>query len=521
MKPGRFSEEHWVELNDGALLATEVFFPEVLPQTVIFTRTPYDKSQLRAVAQGWTREGFVFVAQDVRGRYRSTGEWIPYRNELQDGSAAVDWIVRQPWSDGRVIASGASYGSFTAWGSAKHPSVCGVISEVPAGGHRRAHLDDSGILRLAEFVQWTLRHGWGRESCDPAELPGRDVLAEMLLTLPIHSVFRGIPPGLRGWGFEQFLDDLGLDEAISQCTVPTLHIGGWYDLFLGETLRQWSLAGSSAGALPEKRLVIGPWGHALSSPDTSEAGGRDHGPASQLALGPLQLAWAHSILDPAGPSTALSRGERVFMMAKNTWLEAWPEPESRELDLILDVDQMLRGRASGGSGISQCTYDLANPRPSLVWQSDRGSLRTRTDALYFRTETVEHGFAITGAPRMTLRIPENDSGGDWICHLNQILPDGKALRLCSGAGVVEPGVSQLTLELNETAIWCVAGSCLELELATGDFPFLARNLPGRDRYHDVAVESVTCQGLLTGAGGSILHLPISGASIPESEGAFL
>ncbi|MGC3005468.1 CocE/NonD family hydrolase, partial [Streptomyces sp. G35A] len=82
-------------------LATDVHLPDGRgPFPAVLIRTPYDRLRHRAELRGWARRGFAAVAQDVRGRHGSPGEWHPYGNETADGAAAVRWIRRQPFGDG-------------------------------------------------------------------------------------------------------------------------------------------------------------------------------------------------------------------------------------------------------------------------------------------------------------------------------------------------------------------------------------------------------------------------------------
>ncbi|PJT50083.1 peptidase S15, partial [Streptomyces albidoflavus] len=124
---------------DGTTLATDLHLPATPgPHPAVLIRTPYDRRAHRAELRGWAERGFAAVAQDVRGRHGSAGEWHPYRDhEAEDGVATLDWIRAQPWSDGRVVAAGASYAAYCALAAALCPGARGpdaVIAAVPALG---------------------------------------------------------------------------------------------------------------------------------------------------------------------------------------------------------------------------------------------------------------------------------------------------------------------------------------------------------------------------------------------------
>ncbi|WP_228453060.1 CocE/NonD family hydrolase, partial [Streptomyces alkaliterrae] len=86
---------HRVPAPDGALLATDVQLPAGPgPFTTVLIRTPYGRTGHRAELAGWARHGFAAVAQDVRGRHDSDGDWRPYTTEDRDGTATARWIRR-------------------------------------------------------------------------------------------------------------------------------------------------------------------------------------------------------------------------------------------------------------------------------------------------------------------------------------------------------------------------------------------------------------------------------------------
>ena len=111
-----------IPMRDGVLLATDVYRPAVDGATVtdplplVLTRTPYgkDRESTVATAEHLTRHGYVAVIQDMRGRYASQGEFSKYSVlEPADGYDTVEWLAKQPYSDGRVGMWGTSYGAHT------------------------------------------------------------------------------------------------------------------------------------------------------------------------------------------------------------------------------------------------------------------------------------------------------------------------------------------------------------------------------------------------------------------------
>src|SRR5262249_58648440 len=100
-----------IKMRDGVELVADLIRPAGDGQyPAILERTPYGREILSQVeGEWWARRGYVHIVQDVRGRNQSDGEWNPFVHERKDGYDTIDWIVKQPWSDGKVGMIGGSY----------------------------------------------------------------------------------------------------------------------------------------------------------------------------------------------------------------------------------------------------------------------------------------------------------------------------------------------------------------------------------------------------------------------------
>jgi putative CocE/NonD family hydrolase len=100
-------------------LATDIYVPAGTGKfPVLVTRSPYGKGGERRTAEFFARNGYVFVAQDVRGRGASEGRLYPLRDEGRDGYDTIQWAASQPWSNGKVGTLGASYLGMDQYGAA-------------------------------------------------------------------------------------------------------------------------------------------------------------------------------------------------------------------------------------------------------------------------------------------------------------------------------------------------------------------------------------------------------------------
>jgi len=112
---GKFQvQDVMVSMTDGTELATTVYLPEgKSPFPVIVSRTPYNKDGLKGEAAKFCKNGYAFVAQDFRGRFKSKGHHaIIFHNEgwtkPRDGQDTLKWVAAQPWCNGKIGSTGAS-----------------------------------------------------------------------------------------------------------------------------------------------------------------------------------------------------------------------------------------------------------------------------------------------------------------------------------------------------------------------------------------------------------------------------
>src|SRR5262245_47730217 len=277
-----------VPMRDGTILYADLYRPEGPgPCPVLLQRTPYDKSMpvsrnmldpLKAA-----RHGYVVVIQDTRGRYTSGGEFYPFRDDLHDGYDTVEWVASQPWSSGKVGMYGNSYVGATQWQAAKScpPHLVAIAPRVTASNYHEGWTYQGGAFELGFTVSWTLGNLTlanfpSLAARKPIPQDRRVKLAQAVDAL--EAAFRFLPlkelPHLQDGLADYFYDwlahpdyddywkRLSIEEYHSRITVPALNIGGWYDIFLGGTLRNY-LGMREQGATEEARrgqkLLIGPW----------------------------------------------------------------------------------------------------------------------------------------------------------------------------------------------------------------------------------------------------------------------
>lgn len=147
---------------DGTKLSTWVALPQEVPAEgvpALLSRTPYgspfsevNEEFYRDMGRVHTARGYAYVRQDVRGRGKSEGEFIPETYEIVDGRTTSEWMAAQPWSNGRIGTIGGSYLGYTALAAAvDNPLVQVVIADDPS--------NDERTTRPGGTV-WTYTLGW-------------------------------------------------------------------------------------------------------------------------------------------------------------------------------------------------------------------------------------------------------------------------------------------------------------------------------------------------------------------------
>ncbi|HKA55604.1 MAG TPA: CocE/NonD family hydrolase, partial [Candidatus Binatia bacterium] len=339
-----------VPLRDGVKLRADVYRPDdAASHPVLLARLPYNKdlslislsllSPIRAA-----RRGYVVVIQDTRGRFKSDGQFSLFAGEAEDGYDTVAWCAAQPWSNGQVGMYGASYFGATQWltATASPPALKAIVPTITSSDYYEGWTYQGGAFQQGFIQFWTA--GMATETI--TRLPDAPADARRKLygaIFGMREAYRGLPlvdfppatvPGLmdhyREWLKHPALDDywerVRIESKYEQIDVAALHIGGWYDIFLEGTLRNFvgmRTRGKSARARQQQRLVVGPWLHGLFDRVVGEV---DFGPGVLLDavdLGGLHLQWFdHCLRDQPDTGAPV----RIFIMGANVWRNEneWP-----------------------------------------------------------------------------------------------------------------------------------------------------------------------------------------------------
>ena len=487
-----------IAARDGVLLATDVYRPDGAgPFPVILERTPYDKTAASrseitaadqkprsraAVAQYFVDAGYAVAYQDCRGRYRSGGSFAKYLSEAADGYDTCEWLVRQPWCNGRIATMGLSYAAHAqmALGCLAPPGL--AAQYLDCGGFSNAYR--SGIRHGGAFdlkqATWAYRNALA-DARDPAVKAalGAEDIAAWMTRMPWR---RGDSPLKAAPEYEDYLFEQwshGKFDAFWQqaglyaegyydryADVPMVHLSGWYDPYARTAMENFT--GLAAAKRGPTRLVLGPWTHGDRS--LSFAGDVEFGAAALLDgnLGDdffaVRRRWFDCWVKGADNGVAAEPAVRVFVMGGGSgrrtaagrldhggfWREAssWPLPQTEFTRFHLHPGRsLLIAKPSGGGAPLSLVADPDNPVPTIGGALSSGGpvmyggaydqrttpslfgakppfgpLAERLDVLTFRTPPLPQDLEIAGSIELKLWIATDGPDADIHAKLVDLYP---------------------------------------------------------------------------------------------------
>jgi putative CocE/NonD family hydrolase len=245
-----------VRMRDGTVLRCDVWRPrsgEKVP--ALLQRQPYDKrmaqSYVYAHPAWYARQGYGVVVQDSRGRGSSEGIFCPLRGDAEDGFDSISWCAAQSWCSGKVASFGFSLpGVNQLLAAAEKPDA--LVAAVPGfypQGMYDGFIHVGGAFALAAVLNWA-----SLLAPDAARRAGRPELLEDIRNAarcggpPPTVGLKDVPflvqpdilPFLRDYldhpAFDPYWREFELGDRLSRIGVPCLHVSGWYDTFVNQTL---------------------------------------------------------------------------------------------------------------------------------------------------------------------------------------------------------------------------------------------------------------------------------------------
>ncbi|MBI2874469.1 MAG: CocE/NonD family hydrolase [Firmicutes bacterium] len=526
-------------MRDGVAISTDLYLPDAHgPFPVILIRTPYSNNAEPRVrmAMDFARRGYAVAIQDCRGRWDSQGEWYPFKHEISDTCDAVEWCGTQPWSNGKVGMTGASYEAaallYAATGRPRH-LVC-LAPRVGYSNYFHNWAYTGGAFQLGFNYRWLgmQMHAHTNQALYPW-LPEENRLESLWWTLPLVDMAEAAGrenPIWREWLAHSRYDDYwrGLspvDEGYHRVEVPIYGFGGWYDIFCQGTLNNY-MGVKAGGATPQARasqkVLIGPWIHNLGDQGRiAKTGDVDFGPEAHLDLIQEYLRWFDFWLQGIDNGIMQEPPVKVFVMGDGRgagigtgrWREApdWPIPGTVDTPYYLHSrgnantsfgDGALSKETPAAESPDHFTYDPHNPVPTVggstccsedqtpisMGPRDQRWVELRPDVLVYTSGILEEDLEVIGSVKLVLYASSSAPDTDFTAKLVDVSPNGFCMNVAQGIlrarfresweepSLIRPeDVYRYELDLWSTAVRFRKGHRIRVDLTSSNFPQFDRN----------------------------------------------
>jgi uncharacterized protein len=480
-------QEVFLPMRDGTLLAANVYLPAGAgPWPVILERTPYLKDPdpakvppqmlqgLIGAVNKYTAAGYAFVVEDVRGKGHSKGFYAAFADDIPDGYDTVEWVARQPWSNGKVGITGASALGITSnMAAIAAPPHLVAAYVIVAPNERSMNSYMGGVLKEKDTLGWSQQQGVSDEVL-------ADIRRGAVLNVPSER------------------NDMG--QGMPFIRIPIYNVGGWYDIFNSGNVYNFEYLQNRGanGARGNQKLFMGPFGHGPLSGDLAYPG------ADRLSSTGDEMRWwdywlkgidngimdeppVHILMMGAARKGAYSPTNRIMAFAD------WP-PASREVRYYPTADHGLTTRPPGAAAAKlSYRFDPANPVPTVGGANltfergpmDQRAIPARPDYLRFETPALDKPVAIAGHVSVDVWGSTDGPDTDFMAKLVDVYPDGyEALvldapiraryrdgRMPDDVKMMTPGAPEkLTVDLWNTAITFEKGHRIELVITSSNAP---------------------------------------------------
>ena len=516
-----------IPMRDGVILYADVYRPVGDGRfPVLVSRTPYSTERFPAAYEAgvyFSRRGYVYVFQDVRGRHESDGRWEPFFDDEKDGYDTVEWAAKQRWSNGKVGMQGGSYLGQNQWRAAQAapPSLVTIFPSVASTSIYHDWITLNGAWRLS------FNFGWGpvRQESRIMQNPGPHTVDglhaihydEVQRHLPLDTMQQLVGRNARFYNdwlanpdYNDYWKPLNVEEVFNKIAIPVHTFGGWFDIFSQGTLRGYvgmSHKGATELARRGSHIVIGAWGHG----STRKTGDIDFGPTAHVDEQALELRWYDSRLK--GIDNGLDREPpvKLFLMGRNEWVLEHEYPLARtnyrpmyfagggKANTDKGDGRLTWDKPSGPSASDRFRYDPNDPTPSVGGNNccgtptpagprDQRKIEARQDVLIYTSDVLQDEIEVTGPIKVVLHASSDAVDTDFVARLVDVYPDGTTYNMAEGMlraryreslsrpSLLQPGqVYRFEIDLVGTSVAFLKGHRMRVHVTSSHFPQFDRN----------------------------------------------
>ena len=461
--------EAMIPARDGVKLHVVLLKPADIhaPLPFLIQRTPYGcagttRDSFTAGRPELARDGYIYVCGDIRGRYKSEGQFVMMRpltdhrdrknvDESTDTWDTVDWLLHNvDGNNGRAGFVGTSYPGFLAMmaGIDPHPAVKAISPQAPMidvwlgddffhnGAFRQTYGYDYVLSMESSKEETEVSYGHDAQG---KPVDGYDFFLERgsfaedvrhapARLLPTWKLFLEHPAYDRQWA------ERGVEQALTAVTVPTLSVGGTYDQEdLYGPQHEYARLEPHDGQ-HKNFLVLGPWRHGSWNSSAHHLGNLEYGApiGKQFRTGIEEKFFGHYLKDEPGFDL---EDTASFQTGSNTWKRYahFPPQAAHEASLYLAADKLLSWTAPATEAHTSYVSDPANPvpfRPRPIqptygegsrwynWMTeDQRFVADRSDVVSFRLPAQTASLTLTGEVTADIFAATTGSDADLVVKL--------------------------------------------------------------------------------------------------------
>ncbi len=523
-------EDHYVEMEDEVKLATRVYRPNDNRQyPILLARTPYNSGAFnnpsggdyREVGERFAKKGYVVVVQDVRGLFNSEGIYQPYIDDAKDGYDTMLWLHKQPWSNGKIGLFGASARGATATilATQNPPGLEAMYVEITSSQYYEETLFQGGAYRHELITRWLtgVNVSYSKNLLDQGEIDEEtyqeiEDVAKEFPNMYWHTPIKSFPYLDQVSTFNDiFLHDTkdghfnyrDISLHFSDMTVPTYHVGGWYDIYAEGTMKNYLglQHKGGKGAKGNQKLLMGPWQH-------RDIGNSPLFEGDEIDLKGEMERWFDYWLKGIDNGIMDEEPIKYYTMGDNEWKTAtkWPVQSSTKQKWYFNEEKSGSADSLNDGGLSkkvsrtkeahEYAYDPAKPNITIGGQNlydsyGVGPMDQRPaeeNSLTYTSDVLEEEVEITGKITATLYVSSDAKDTDFAVKLTDVAPDGTSTLLNDGilrmrfrdgldkeVFMKDGEVYKIEVNLNDTSHVFKEGHRIRVSVSSSNFPRFDRN----------------------------------------------
>lgn len=462
--------EVMIPMRDGVRLFTAIYEPKdhSRKHPILMMRTPYscepygDKfnRDLRSASNLYVKNNYILVYQDVRGRYKSEGEFVQVRplnpeaktgkgiDEATDTYDTIDWLLQNTYNNGNVGTWGISYDGFyaTMTASSRHPALKAVSPQGPVTdwfrGDDRHHNGAFTFLQTTNFLP--ALEGRHQEKGIMREIVKNDVYTDFLALgtfKDADALVNDTTPTL--WNmikthpnFDEFWQTRDARRSCYDLQPAILVVGGLFDS--EDCYGAWNLYKAIREQSPATNLYLafGPWWHGGWKRADFQGFGNMYfgGSPSDFYLREIEYPFFRRYLEEEGEGPA--HRVSVFHTGKNEWEfgDAWPLRSVREVPIYLHEGGRISGEApSETASFTEYISDMSRPVPYTANPTryrtkeymidDQRFATARPDVITFVSDTLTDSLTLAGPIEVELQVAIGSTDADFMVKLIDVFPE--------------------------------------------------------------------------------------------------